>query len=188
MPNYIHADPKRRITREDLDTMVYSDADAWVKTLTVFLFYFGARISEALAMKATDFSIYKVDGKEYLEVYCPTLKKHKKKGEENPKPPEPRRLYAPIETAYIKPLVDYVKKTSRPRVWPYTRQYARIKIQRVLPKTSPHCFRHNRLDNFAQRGESPFSLQSWAGWSDTRPARSYVQAVDTRKMADRNLR
>ena len=188
MPNYIHANPKRRITMEDLDKMVQSDAAAWVKTLTIFLYFFGARISEALAMKPTDFSIYKLGRKTYLEIYCPTLKKHKKKGEENPKPPEPRRLYAPIEAPYIQPLYEYVKNISRPRVWPYTRQYARKKIQQVLPTTSPHCFRHSRLDSFAQHDESAFSLQSWAGWSDLRPARAYVQAVDTRKMADRNLR
>jgi integrase len=178
MPQYIHADPKQRITLRDMDNMIQSDRPEWVKTLTVFLFYFGARISEALAVTKGDIQIYSDnDGTKLLEVYVSTLKN---------KNQDKRRLYIPLSSPYVKYLYSYSQR-QEDKLWTYTRQWARVQIQKVLGKVCPHTFRHNRLDFFAQRDESDFNLQSWAGWTDTRPAKEYTQAVDVKKMAKRHF-
>jgi len=84
--------------------------------------------------------------------------------------------------------IEYVKHRDGLKLWDYSRQWARVKLQEVYPWITPHGFRHNRLDDFAQNYATPFELKSWAGWSDIRPSESYVQGMDTRKMAEKHFK
>lgn len=175
-PNYLHADPKRKLTNKTLDYFMQSKAEPWVKTLFVYLYYYGVRISEALAVVVEDFVVSEDDELKYLSVTSLTLK--------NPTQ-DSRVLWVPMTQPYIQELLGYIKYKDTGKLWSYSRQWARVKLQQTLPWITPHGFRHNRLDDFAQKGENPYALKSWAGWSDIRPGDSYVQAVDTRKMAER---
>lgn len=176
MPNYIHSDPKRKLTLKTLEGMMQSSSEPWVKALFVYLFYFGVRISEALAVTAEDFTVLTVEGETYLNVDSVTLK--------NPTQ-NTRGLWVPMDRPYLHYLLTYIKERDPGNLWLYSRQWARVKLQEVYPWITPHGFRHNRLDDFAQSGATAYDLKSWAGWSDIRPGDSYVQSVDTRKMAKR---
>ena len=150
----------------------------WVKALIICLYYFGMRISEALALRSCDFSVKAIEGVEYLRSSCPTLKN----------PNQARRdLYVKTDRPHIRELFYYVMQKDKPneRLWIYTRQWCRVKIHRLMPSVSPHVFRHSRLDGFAQAGETGFGLKAWAGWSSIKPSDSYVQSVSTRRMAMR---
>lgn len=173
MPQYLHADPRRKLTKKTLDQMIQSPAETWVKALFVYLYYYGVRISEALAVSVEDFA---VDEQNFLSVNSITLK--------NPTQ-DTRTLWVPVDSPHIDFLLTYIKDTDAGKLWTYSRQWARVKLQETYPWITPHGFRHNRLDDFAQLGENPYALKSWAGWSDIRPGDSYVQSVDTKKMAKR---
>lgn len=172
MPNYLHADPKRKITEKTLDYFMQSPAEPWVKALFIFLYYFGVRISEALAVQSSDVEVLD----DLVHVTVVTLKN---------KTQDSRRLWVPVDAPYVGYFLSYVKQRDGVKLWGYSRQWARVKLQEVYPWITPHGFRHNRLDDFAQDDFTPFALKSWAGWSDVRPAESYTQAYDTRKMAER---
>ena len=176
MPQYLHADPKRKLTIKTLDQFMQSRAEPWVKILFVYLYYFGVRISEALAVTVEDFVVLEFEDEIYLSVTSITLK--------NPTQ-DTRVLWVPRSEPYIDELLGYLKYRDTGKVWSYSRQWARVKLQETLPWITPHGFRHNRLDDFAQKGETPYALKSWAGWSDIRPGDAYVQSVDTRRIAKR---
>jgi len=180
MGKYVYADPNYDITIEDIDETINNNAEVWVNQLIVCLYYFGVRISEALMLRPMDFKrfIHKKSGRVYLQVRSPTLKKRKDKH---------RTLYVPMDQPYVLDLYLYARSVHSPHVFTYSRQWSRVKIQRLLPQVSPHVFRHSRLNDFAQNKETEFSLQSWAGWSDTRPAKDYVQPVKAREIADRQF-
>ena len=176
MPQYLHAEPRRKLTLKTLEGFMQSDAEPWVKNLFIYLYYYGVRISEALAVRVEDFIVTEDEGEAFLSVTSITLK--------NPNQDD-RVLWIPMSEPYLRELLGYIKYKNTGRLWTYTRQWARVKLQQTLPWITPHGFRHNRLDDFAQRGENPYALKSWAGWSDIRPGDSYVQSVDTKKMARR---
>ena len=58
-----------------------------------------------------------------------------------------------------------------------TRQNAWFKIKQVAKDVSPHLFRHDRLMKLAIRGATEAQLMDWAGWTDARPAGSYIRAT-----------
>ena len=179
LPKYVQA-TSRRVSSRQIDRIMQDPSvEPWVQNLILLLYFFGCRISEALALLSSDFEVVELEGVEFLYLSCPTLKN----------PHQDRRdLYVKLDRPYVKNLVQYIRKKDKSqdtRIWRYSRQWCRIKIQRRLPNVSPHVFRHSRLDGFAQAGESAFALQSWAGWSSVAPANSYVQSVSTRKMAQR---
>ena len=181
MGKYTHADAKYRLTIEEIDRTIKSNTNrVWVNQLIVCLYYFGLRISEALTLRPMDFKKYthKKSGRVYLQVRSPTLKN---------KNQEHRTLYIPMDQPHIEDLYNYARSVSSPTVFEFSRQWCRVMIQRLMPLVSPHVFRHNRLDDFAQNEESEFGLQSWAGWSDSRPAKIYVQPINARKTADRQF-
>ena len=180
MGKYVYADPNYMIGLDDIDEAINNSAEVWVNHLIIVLYYYGLRISEALMLKPMDFKrfVHKKSKREYLQVRSVTLKKRKDKS---------RTLYVPMSEPYILDLYNYARSVSSPSVFTYSRQWCRVKIQKLLPKVSPHVFRHNRLNDFAQNKETEFALQSWAGWSDTRPAKDYVQPVKAREIADRQF-
>ena len=179
MGKYIHADPEHRIYIEDIrETIKTNPESVWVNALIICLYYYGLRISEALALRPRDFKQYthKESGRKYLQVRSSTLKNRTDKN---------RTLYVPMDQLYIQYLYDFVRTSPSVRVFNYSRQWARVKIQQRLPQVSPHVLRYNILNDMAQQGLNEFSLESWAGWSDARPAKSYVQKVNAREIADR---
>lgn len=171
MPNYIHADPKRKLTENTLKYFMASNADPWVKTLFIYLYYYGVRISEALAVKVEDFEVTEYQGRSFLVVVSLTLKNQTDKS---------RRLWVPMGEPYINELLGYIKYKDTGRLWTYTRQWSRIKLQEILPWFTPHGARYNRMDDMAMGGISAFKLKSWAGWSSVKMADVYVSAASTR--------
>ena len=176
MPQYLHANPKREITRGTLDAFWNSHAEEWVKFLFIYLYHTGARISEALAVKAEDFDTITRDGEKFVLIYSLTLK--------NPST-HVRTLHISLDEPYMAELVGYSRFVKEGRLFKVTRQKAWREMQKVIPWVTPHGFRHNRLNQFAQDGETAFALKSWAGWSSVAPSDSYTQSVDTLKMAQR---
>ena len=175
MPQYLHADPKRKITENTLEYFMQSSAPSWVKALFIFLYYFGVRITEALSTHSTDVEV--ID--DMVHVTVVTLKN---------KSQDTRRLWIPVTAPYVDYFLSYTRDRAGLKLWEYSRQWSRVKLQEVYPWITPHGFRHNRLDDFAQNDFTPFALKSWAGWSDVRPSETYTQAYDTRKMADKMWR
>jgi integrase len=179
MPKYLQAKPRKQITLQNIGELVGDPGvEEWVKALVLYLYYYGVRISEALKVSRRDFNVFRRGKREYLQVSSATLK--------NPTH-ENRILYVPLNAPYLDTLLNYMDK-RKDHIWDYTRQWSRVKIQQYMPEASPHAFRHNRLNEFAQAGETAYALKSWAGWSDTRPGEAYVQQVDTRAIADRFFR
>lgn len=178
-PHYIYADPDHKITLEELEKAIRNNREnPRLNYLMLVLYYYGLRISEALSLEKRNFKIYrdKKSDKEYLQVTTRTLKNRKDKS---------RTLYVPINQPYIMELYQFVRASPDNQVFNISRQWARVLIQRLMPNVSPHVFRHSILNGLAQDEETEFALQSFAGWSDSRPAKSYVQRVSTRKIADR---
>ena len=151
-PNYLHADPKRKITEKTLDYFMQSSIEPWVKALFIFLYYYGVRITEALSTHSSDVEV--IDGMVHVTVI--TLKN---------KSQDTRRLWVPLEMPYVDYMLQYVRGRSGLKLWDYSRQWARVKLQQVYPWITPHGFRHNRMDDFAQHDFTPFALKSWAGLS-----------------------
>lgn len=179
MGKYSIADPEAPITLEDLESVIENNREkVWVNALIICLFYYGLRISECLSLEKRNFKLFKnkKTNREYVQLRSPTLKNKKTKH---------RVLYAPMDQPYVSLLYAYVRESPSARVWNYSRQWARVQIQKLMPQVSPHCFRHSLLNSLAQEGLNEFSLESWAGWSDARPASRYVQKVNNLKTADR---
>ena len=179
MGKYTIADPEYRITLEDIEKAIKTNTKkVWVNALIICLYYYGLRISEALALAPRDFKLYthKKSGRKYLQIRSSTLKNRNNKH---------RTLYVPTDQPFIEDLYNYAKASHSPRVFEYSRQWARVQIQLLMPQVSPHVFRHNILNDLAQSGLNEFSLESFAGWSDARPAKNYVQKVNARETADK---
>jgi len=160
------------LTAAEVHQMVQKAKRLQDKALVVLLWIFGCRISEAIVLKKED--IWTKDGK----VFCslPILKQRKRLVQPT------HRLIVPEETPLIHYLLDQVNQTAdgayifpgheadhlrRQRAW---RLISKLSDNRLFP----HFFRHNRLNKLAEDGSSALELQSWAGWSDLRSAKSYL--------------
>jgi len=156
----------------------------WIRSLTVFLYLVGCRISEALALRRRDF--WMDEGQ--LVVKVPILKKRQK--EQTAYGPSAHLMHIGLGSPFMKdvllPYLDGIKDPDA-RVWTYGRTWSWHNIKKANPNISPHIFRHSRLTQLALLGADDLTLQDWAGWADTRPASSYVHAAGrlARKFADR---
>ena len=145
----------------------------WLKSLVVFLYLIGPRISEALMMKRKDFWI---EGDQLVTRIYVLKKRSKAKTayEDNA-----HVLHLSLNSPFLKEvLLPYIEAIAEPeaRVWRHSRQWSWACLKKANPKISPHIFRHDRLTKLALAGADAFTIQDWAGWADVRPASSYVHA------------
>jgi site-specific recombinase XerD len=139
-----------------------------MKALLVFLYLFGARVSEALKLKRENFW---VEGK-YLAVEIPLSKKRKNKGPTIPT----HILRVNINSPFMEILLKFLEnKEMNEKLWSFSRIKVWRTIKKFLSNCSPHFFRHSRLRKLAEKGATELHLMDWAGWSDTRPASEYIK-------------
>lgn len=146
----------------------------WVKSLIVFLYLVGPRITEAVKIKRKD--IWVEDGRMVVRIYA--LKKRAKL--QTAYATNAHLLHISLNAPFLQEvLLPYIERITDPeaRVWRYSRQWAWVQLKKANPKISPHIFRHDRLTKLALLGADPFTIQDWAGWSDVRPASYYVHAT-----------
>ena len=177
MTNFKYAKKDKLITSQVFKNMLKSAEKAWVKSLLVYLYLYGVRITEAIRINLEDLTIESFNNVEYLIANSPTLKNRKVHN---------RRIYMPLNTVYLPILLGYMDGHKGGRLWPYSRVWAWKHVTALNPEVSPHVFRHNRLTRFAQDEATAFQIQSFAGHSDLRPASSYIQTsgVITRKLVE----
>lgn len=157
-------------TLKEVDLMIRRAQGRWLKAAIAFLYVFGCRVSEMLAIRRSHFRW----DNEYLHVVIPILKQKKKHG---PYATAKHQLRVKRDTPFVNDvLIPYAKMFEDAKLlWPTTRQRVWRKMKKLNPKLSPHVLRHDRLMKFALAGATAFQLQDWAGWTDTRPAAAYIR-------------
>jgi len=147
--------------------------DIEVKKWACLLYGSGARVSESIKIEKKDITNQtKSDGKDYLIIRCPVLKKHDGKK---------HFRQAPIrmdESWLIKPILSLqslAKNEDSPLI-----QVHRATIYRKLIKhigINPHGFRALRATHLATKfGFNEVKLVKFFAWEDFRPAGAYAKA------------
>ena len=166
---------EQETTVEEIRAMIDRDTSAgkWVGVLAAFLYVFGCRINEAMKLKPEDFEI----SEDYLAVKI-ALSKQKKKQTTGPYDMSFHYVHVARSTPFVDEfIIPYRLSIRGERVFPYSRIWAWRKLKELNSQISPHVFRHDRLTKLAMSGASGAVLQDWAGWSDLRPAGSYLRTT-----------
>jgi len=130
------------------------------------LYYTGARLSEALALRRGDIDIEKG------RVAIKTLKTHaKKNGKIIKPPPKPRWRHVPVPPAYLQTMdmvFDLRRGAREDRIWTVTSRQAHNWIKTVMVTAgmahySPHSLRHTFGIMAAMRGIPQPTIQKWLG-------------------------
>jgi len=166
---------------EEIEKMIRRAGEPWLKALIAFLYLYGCRCSEALMLKKEDVW---VDGS-VIHARIPLLKRRRADGPYE-RPTHILRVHssAPFADVFLE---HWGRLSPNERVFPHSRWWAWKKIKELNPCVSPHVFRHDRLTKIAMKRPDPYLLKDWAGWSDTRPAEYYVEAVGYRTMQVQDL-
>jgi len=156
---------ERALTRREVEEMVERAESLRDKALIAFLYLTGARISEALEVRAEDF---RREG-DWILVSVITLKK--RRGE------RPRRLIPlPVGDPLTKTVMAWVEKVGEGRLWPFSRRWALEIIKRANPQAFCHLLRHTRLTHLVVEHDfGPYELVKWTGWTDPRPGETYIK-------------
>ena len=156
------------LTLQQLDIIISACESQRDKALIAWLYATGARVSEIVRVfKKSDVKI--VD--DYVTATVKT--------EKNRKLPF-RVLYLPAHDKYVKLALNYILSVPDEQpVWNYSRQYVfklfKLLGYRVGIKLHPHLLRHTRLTHLVLMANmNEFELIKWAGWSDIKPAKTYV--------------
>jgi len=176
------------LSRDEVLDMIEAANEDWLKALIALLYLYGMRISEALRLTPNDFS---TEYKKWLACRVRLSKKRKTKG-----PVEPMHILRanykkeslrPFILPLMRHLIDRTKRFPQEPLWVQDRTTIWKKIKQLNANCSPHFFRHSRLYHLAEKGATAVVLRDWAGWSDLRPAGSYIQAGGhlAKKYADR---
>ncbi len=140
------------------------------RSLLIFLFYSGVRVSEALRMRGRDF--YSDD----TNIYC-HVGKRLKHGLLT------KDLPIPLAARHVMELWDYVRVTPpERRVWLYGRKTA-YRACRMLG-FYPHYLRFNRATAFARAGKDLLKIKQWFGWAKAETAMSYLGELDIADMGE----
>lgn len=168
-------------TREEVEAMIRRADKPWLKAMVAFLYLFGCRCSEALMLKKED--LWVEGGVVFAKI--PILKRRASNG------PYERPMHI-LRVKADAPFVNVVLEhwsglKDGQRLFPHSRWWTWKKIKDLNPNMSPHVFRHDRLTKIALKRPDPYLLKEWAGWSDTRPAEHYVEAVGYRSVQVQDL-
>lgn len=167
MPKYSfqRVDP---LSQEEVKAMMNQSEDD-MKSLIAFLYLYGTRIGEALALRKVDFKVWPrsltvnilVEKKKAST--APILWKHPLTVKIN----DGNRFY-------LEAILARLGMVSEGKIWSMNRRTAWRKIHRINPQCAPHIFRHTRMRRLVEKGADSLALQDWAGWADSRPASNYL--------------
>lgn len=164
--------------------------DYQLRTIFYILYLTGARISEVLALRKKDITIEEMKGIKVVIFNMINLKNKTSKFKKQAIPaitPEIKWMLKVI-LYYINDLEDDKK------IFYYTRNNVTTRYRKLPPlhlratsketgkvidncefKMHPHYLRHCRLTHLEEEHDlGAFKLTIFAGWSDTKPARTYV--------------
>jgi len=183
--------PRYKYSRDEIlripevEGMIKRAPYLWLKSLIAFLYLYGPRISEAIGVQGRHIYVDPPSQPKYLAAQIGILKtRTAAKG--GPFKIRPHILKVPLEH----PFTDTIRKhRDRLTAIQYlymisptkqsSRTLATAKMKQLNRNCSPHLFRHSRLMKLALKGATAFQLRDWAGWTDIRPAMSYVRAAGT---------
>lgn len=155
------------LTQEEVRAMIRMAPTGELESLIVFLYVFGCRISEAIAVLKEDVW-YEGD---YLYARIKTLKQ-KEKSTTVIKRVLKVNTNTPLLGIFIKYHLDL---PHGQRLFKRSRFYYWVWIKKTNNKAWPHLFRHTRATRFAEKGADVYHLMAWFGWADPRRALVYVR-------------
>ena len=124
------------------------------------------------SVKSTDIEIKEIDNRKILLINLRNEKNRDKHRKEIPVPldiDENKKLFN-----MIVPYLNTVGATDELFPFSYKRAYALL--NKITPDWNPHYMRHIRLTHLVTiYGYREYQLTMYAGWSDTRPAKHYLQ-------------
>ena len=140
-----------------------------VRALFAIIYLTGCRITEALCIQKRDIKLIEKNGKKIMLV---TLLNEKNKQRKIKKIP----INIEKEYPLVKAFLEYVDKVEGEDVFGnLTKRYA-YKIIRKHIGINPHFIRHIRLTHLITEFDfNEEELRIFAGWTDTRPARNYIE-------------
>ncbi|MEM4204170.1 MAG: site-specific integrase [Candidatus Methanomethylicaceae archaeon] len=167
----------RLTTKEEVESMIKRAKWPWLKALVAFLYLYGCRVSEALAVKGEDVWVEGGD----LCAKIPVLKR-RERAKNGPYVGLTHILRVSVNSPFVKDVVLPYLSRVKPdgRLFPKSRQLVWMRLKELNERISPHVFRHDRLTKLAMKRPDPFMLKDWAGWSDIRPAEYYIEMVGYR--------
>ncbi len=144
------------------------------RALLVFAYLTGGRISEILELKPSNIDTVEIDEKTFVRIEIPNRKNKNKNWKILP-------ISTEKEYALLGLVDDYFKTVSGDRcLFDFTKQRAWQIITKHFVyegfQLSPHFFRHIRLTHLVTiYGFGEHQLMMFAGWSDPRPAKHYIE-------------
>jgi len=143
--------------------------DKKVRALFSILYLTAARISEVVRrMEKKDIEIIEKDGKKIMLV---TLFNEKNKQRKIKKIPINIEKEYPLVVAFL----EYVDSIEDDVIFKFSRKHA-FKLLRKYVGVNPHYIRHIRLTHLVTEFNfNEYELKIFAGWTDTRPAKSYIE-------------
>ena len=138
------------------------------KILIILTYLTAGRVNEVVNLQKDDFQFVEKGGRDFLLIHIKNLKHKKRHYKEIPIPLDK-------EIDFIRPLVEYLNAIKGPGLFPFkTARTARNIFARY--GYNPHWFRHIRVTHLVTVYDLNESLvQRFAGWTDTRPARHYME-------------
>lgn len=153
------------------------------RALFVLEYLTAGRIGEiAKRVQKSDFEIIRIENQKFLQIsnfYTEKNKKHPKR--ELIVPIEKEQVLVDMFLEYLGSLndQDVVFNKTRQRAWQIIRPIIlanKPKSEENRNMNANHYLRHVRNSHLVNvYGFNEFELQEWNGWSDTKPARFYVQ-------------
>jgi len=141
------------------------------KAMISILYILGCRITEALNIKKDDI-ILQID--DMVSFRIRALKRRDASGVEYS-----HKITVVKDTPFMENILAYIDTISyEDKLFDISRVHAWRIIDKLNKNAWCHLFRHTRLTKLAEKGASPFQLQTWAGWKSIKNADSYVQKSD----------
>jgi integrase len=138
------------------------------RALFLLTYLTAGRISEVLAIRAEDIQPIFKDGREAIVINMPNRKNRKRHRKDIP---------IPTDRTLEKEMVSFITSYALGKqglIFPFSAVTAWLIFRKI--GFNPHWLRHIRLTHMETvYGLSPERLRNYAGWTDSRPAKSYVE-------------